>query len=87
MYKYLTKYIWFQYYPGGASIRYLLNFIKDNYDNPPVLITENGCPSYLGLNDTDRIYKYHVSTTYPYQIILNLTFPVLKDAKLLWLAQ
>lgn len=48
---------WIKVVPWG--FRGLLNWIKDHYDNPPVLITENGVSSNSGLKDTDRIQYYH----------------------------
>lgn len=37
-------------------MRKVLNYIKDNYGNPPVIITENGVSDRDGtLNDVNRI--------------------------------
>lgn len=47
-----------QVVPWG--FRGLLNWIRNNYNNPPVLITENGMSSNSGLKDDDRIQYYHV---------------------------
>lgn len=46
---------------SGEGLRNVINWVKKMYDRPPTLITENGCRSTLGLNDTDRITLYHVS--------------------------
>lgn len=59
-----------QIVPWG--FRGMLNWIKDYYDNPPVLITENGMSSNSGLEDNDRIQYYHVIYMNFY-IIYNLT--------------
>ncbi|CAH9079181.1 unnamed protein product [Cuscuta epithymum] len=50
--------IWLYIVPHG--IRSLMNYIKDNYGNPPVMITENGMDDAKGdgLHDKKRI-KYH----------------------------
>jgi beta-glucosidase/6-phospho-beta-glucosidase/beta-galactosidase len=42
-----------QVVPWG--FRKLLNWIAEEYNNPPVLITENGFPDHGDLNDRDRI--------------------------------
>ena len=48
---------WLKITPQG--IRKVLNWIKDSYDNPPVIITENGVSDNLGnLDDLMRIYYY-----------------------------
>lgn len=48
---------WLKVTPQG--IRKVLNWIKDSYDNPPVIITENGVSDNLGnLDDLLRIYYY-----------------------------
>ena len=40
-------------------MRSILNWIKDEYNNPPVLITENGMSDRNGsLEDDHRIYYY-----------------------------
>ncbi|KAJ4842663.1 hypothetical protein Tsubulata_047346 [Turnera subulata] len=57
---------WLRIAPFG--IRYLLNYTKDNYKNPPIFITENGVASddseqYCDIiNDTIRIefYESHI---------------------------
>jgi beta-glucosidase/6-phospho-beta-glucosidase/beta-galactosidase len=46
-----------QVVPWG--FRKLLNWIAKEYNNPPVLITENGFSDNGGLNDTDRV-DYHL---------------------------
>jgi beta-glucosidase/6-phospho-beta-glucosidase/beta-galactosidase len=33
----------------------MLNWIAKEYNNPPVLITENGFSDHGGLNDRDRV--------------------------------
>ncbi|XP_047456739.1 lactase-phlorizin hydrolase-like [Mugil cephalus] len=49
---------WLKVAPFG--FRKLLKFIKDEYGNPPVIITENGVSANgpVELNDTHRIYFY-----------------------------
>ncbi|XP_046382662.1 myrosinase 1 isoform X2 [Ischnura elegans] len=47
---------WLRVVPWG--LRSLLNWIKKEYDNPPVIITENGCADSGGLNDTQRANYY-----------------------------
>lgn len=42
------------------GFRRLLNYIKKEYDNPPVLITENGFSSNNITNDSDRIQYHYV---------------------------
>lgn len=46
------------------GIRGVLNWISDHYDNPEVIITENGFPTApsSGNNDTGRIHYIQVST-------------------------
>ena len=46
-----------QVVPWG--FRKLLNWVAKEYNNPPVLITENGFSDYGELNDRDRI-DYHI---------------------------
>lgn len=36
----------------------LLTQIREEYDNPPVIITENGLSTYSGLEDEDRVRNY-----------------------------
>lgn len=49
--------IWLQVVPWG--IRRVLNFIKNNYGNPPVIITENGVSDTNGtLEDNGRVAYY-----------------------------
>lgn len=49
---------WLKIAPFG--IRRLLNFIKNEYGNPPIVITENGVSERgtVDLNDVHRIYYY-----------------------------
>ncbi|XP_013142473.1 PREDICTED: myrosinase 1-like [Papilio polytes] len=53
---------WF--FHGGYVYEYargfydLLIHLKDNYNIPKIYITENGCPSVRGLNDTHRVRYY-----------------------------
>jgi len=48
---------WLKVTPQG--IRKALNWIQKEYDNPPVIITENGVSDNLGnLDDLSRIYYY-----------------------------
>lgn len=51
---------WLYSVPDG--LRGLLNWIKDEYDNPKVFITENGWSDAGQLNDNDRIeyFKTHM---------------------------
>ncbi|XP_039456084.1 lactase-phlorizin hydrolase-like isoform X2 [Oreochromis aureus] len=50
--------VWLKVAPFG--IRRLLNFIKNEYGNPPIIITENGVSERgpVDLNDVHRIYFY-----------------------------
>jgi len=48
-----------QVVPWG--FRKLLNWIAKEYNNPPVLITENGFPDRGKLNDRDRVDYITVS--------------------------
>jgi len=50
----------FQSVPWGFHKE--LNWIAREYNNPPVFVTENGFSDYGGLNDTDRVHYYTVST-------------------------
>lgn len=43
-----------QIVPWG--FRKILNWIKVQYDNPEVIITENGYTSERGLSDMDRVF-------------------------------
>nr|BAM20016.1 glycoside hydrolases [Papilio xuthus] len=42
---------------------YLLTKIRNDYHNPPVLVTENGFATRGGLRDDDRVtyYRYYIS--------------------------
>lgn len=52
---------WLKVIPSG--FRKALNWIKDQYNNPEVIITENGFSNFGHLiNDCRRIYYYNVST-------------------------
>ncbi|KAK7499145.1 hypothetical protein BaRGS_00009692 [Batillaria attramentaria] len=53
------------------GLRYVLNFIKDRFGNPPLYITESGRPDSGGKDDINRIYYYR-----------NYTNEVLKAIKL-----
>uniref|UniRef100_A0A3Q4MUQ4 Lactase n=1 Tax=Neolamprologus brichardi TaxID=32507 RepID=A0A3Q4MUQ4_NEOBR len=50
--------VWLKVAPFG--IRRLLNFIKNEYGNPPIIVTENGVSEQgpIDLNDVHRIYYY-----------------------------
>jgi beta-glucosidase/6-phospho-beta-glucosidase/beta-galactosidase len=48
-----------QVVPWG--FRKLLNWIAKEYNNPPLLITENGFSDHGELDDTDRVDYYIVS--------------------------
>jgi Beta-glucosidase/6-phospho-beta-glucosidase/beta-galactosidase len=41
----------------------MLNWLANEYGNPPIFITENGFSDYGGLNDTNRVLYYTVSTS------------------------
>jgi beta-glucosidase/6-phospho-beta-glucosidase/beta-galactosidase len=43
------------------GFRKLLNWIAKEYNNPPVLVIENGFPDKGELNDRDRVYYHTVS--------------------------
>jgi len=51
------------------SFRKELNWIAREYNNPPVFVTENGFSDYGGLNDTDRVRYYTVSTYFVLPIL------------------
>jgi beta-glucosidase/6-phospho-beta-glucosidase/beta-galactosidase len=38
------------------------NYIAQQFNNPPVFVTENGFSDLGGLEDTDRVHYYTVST-------------------------
>ena len=46
----------FQYAPWG--FHKLLTQIREDYDNPPIIITENGFATYGGLDDDHRVKYY-----------------------------
>lgn len=48
-----TNSTWLRVVPWG--FRKSLNWVKDNYNNPTVLITENGVSQAAGLRDTKRV--------------------------------
>ncbi|XP_028161439.1 myrosinase 1-like [Ostrinia furnacalis] len=48
-----TNSTWLRVVPWG--LRKVLNWVKNTYNNPPVLITENGISSEPGLTDIERI--------------------------------
>lgn len=50
---------WLKVVPWG--LRKLLNWIRDEYNNPEVIITENGFSDLGGLNDCRRINYYNVT--------------------------
>ena len=45
------------------AFRKELNWIANAYGNPPIYVTENGFSDYGGLNDTNRVLYYTVSTS------------------------
>ncbi|KAF2904362.1 hypothetical protein ILUMI_01820 [Ignelater luminosus] len=49
---------WLKVVPQGA--RNLLNWLKDNYGNPPIIITENGYADKGQLDDTGRMNYYQL---------------------------
>lgn len=53
-----TGSVWLKVAPFG--LRKLLNFIKEQYGNPPIIITENGVSEKgtVDLNDVQRSYFY-----------------------------
>ena len=61
------------------SFRKELNWIASEYNNPPVFVTENGFSDNGGLNDTDRVRYYTVST---YFFLSNLSRCLLRYFKL-----
>ena len=53
---------WLKIVPWG--LRKLLNYLKDTYNNPPIIITENGYSDKEGyLDDAMRVfyYKYYIN--------------------------
>ena len=64
-----------QVVPWG--FRKVLNWIANEYNNPPVLITENGFSDHGELNDRDRV-DYHIVSNIlywkPYTVILQIFF-------------
>ncbi|KAM3967155.1 LOW QUALITY PROTEIN: myrosinase 1 [Aphomia sociella] len=56
---------WLSVYPPG--FRKLLNWIKKNYGDVPIIITENGMCDYGGLKDYTRVSYYN---DYLYQMLL-----------------
>lgn len=42
----------------AEGLRLLLNWIKDQYNNPEIIITENGYPDDGGIDDTERKIYY-----------------------------
>ena len=53
---------WLKIVPWG--LRKLLNYLKDTYNNPPIIITENGYSDKEGyLDDAMRVYyfKYNIN--------------------------
>lgn len=53
-----TNASWLKIVPHGFRI--LLKWIKDNYGNPPVFVTENGFTNTGGTEDYDRIHYFQV---------------------------
>jgi lactase-phlorizin hydrolase len=61
-FKYRAASTWLRITPWG--IRRLLNWIRTHYNNPDVIITENGWSDAIGyLDDAMRVYylKYHIN--------------------------
>ncbi|XP_054261404.1 myrosinase 1-like [Macrosteles quadrilineatus] len=56
---------WLKVVPYG--LRGVLNYIKDQYNNVPVFITENGYSTDGGIDDQERIQYFH---DYLYQMLL-----------------
>lgn len=48
---------WLRVHPSG--MRHLLNWIRKEYNNPPVYITENGVSDRGGLNDIKRVEYFN----------------------------
>lgn len=46
------------------GFRKLLNWVKTEYNNPPIYVTESGFSDRGELNDTGRIHYYRVSRNY-----------------------
>ena len=59
-----------QVVPWG--FRMLLNWVAKEYNNPPVLITENGFSDRGGLNDRDRVDYLIVSVNNFLDVCLKL---------------
>jgi len=57
---YITKIIIFQTAPEG--LKQLLIWLKNEYSDPPLFITENGYGDNGQLNDLDRISYLKVDT-------------------------
>ncbi|XP_050305569.1 myrosinase 1-like [Anthonomus grandis grandis] len=58
---------WVTLFDVPAGFRAMLNWVANNFGNPPVIITENGWSTYIDLlNDTDRIQyiKGHLCSIY-----------------------
>ncbi|KAK7088806.1 lactase/phlorizin hydrolase-like [Littorina saxatilis] len=51
-----TEASWLKVNPWG--LRYILNWVKERWGNPPVYVTESGRPDSAGVNDINRIYYY-----------------------------
>nr|KAG5708127.1 hypothetical protein BaRGS_002863 [Batillaria attramentaria] len=51
-----TEASWLKVNPWG--LRYILNWVKERWGNPPVYITESGRPDENGEHDINRIYYY-----------------------------
>ena len=51
------------------AFRKEFNWIAREYNNTPVFVTENGVSDYGGLNDTDRVRYYTVSTYFVFSIL------------------
>jgi beta-glucosidase/6-phospho-beta-glucosidase/beta-galactosidase len=49
---------WLKVVPWG--VRKLLNWVNENYDNPEIIITENGFSDHGEVDDQGRIYFYKV---------------------------
>lgn len=60
---------WLSVVPWG--LRKLLNWIKEEYDNPEVIIAENGVSDTGGVNDCRRVNYYNVSESSCHYLTFN----------------